>query len=144
MDISQSVSGSEGLNSSIISSEKKTDCGKFLHLINALSLLIVYFCFIFLDSKPKPVTDKSFKEMWQCMNRIDKTLDSLFKHFDIELPEVQEVVLHDKEFLLLFPLTEIEEVADLEARLLLNKSGFKNKLVSYFIIFFFLLFIKLA
>jgi len=72
------------------------------------------------------------------MKRIDTNLDYFAKIFNVEQsPERKPVKMDDDEFLYLFPLTEIDDVVDLESRLLDDCSDFKEKFVSYFNFFFF-------
>jgi len=69
------------------------------------------------------------------MKRIDSNLDYFAKIFNVEQsPERTPAKMDDDEFLYLFPLTEIEDVVDLESRLL--DDCFKKKFVSYFKFFF--------
>jgi len=72
------------------------------------------------------------------MKRIDSNLDYFAKIFNVEQsPEREPAKMDDDEFLYLFPLTEIDDVVDLEARLVDDSSDFKKKFVSYFTIFFY-------
>lgn len=74
--------------------------------------------------------DRSVNSIWQCMKRIDSNLDYFAKVFNVEQsPERKPAKMDDDEFLYLFPLTEIEDVVDLESRLL--DDCFKKKFISY-------------
>ncbi|CAH1732091.1 uncharacterized protein LOC114132477 [Aphis gossypii] len=76
--------------------------------------------------------DRSVNSIWQCMKRIDTNLDYFAKIFNVEQsPERKPVKMDDDEFLYLFPLTEIDDVVDLESRLLDDCSDFKEKFISY-------------
>jgi len=77
------------------------------------------------------------------MKRINQILDYLLvKTNVVQAHEVQPLTLDDNDFLLLFTLTEISDVVDLESRLLDDSSEFKEKFVSFFCIFSYIVFIQ--
>ncbi|XP_025191941.1 uncharacterized protein LOC112592156 [Melanaphis sacchari] len=84
------------------------------------------------DNDSNEDIDLSVNSIWQCMKRIETNLDFLSKVFNVEQsPEVKQTKMDDDEFLFLFPLTEIDDVVDLESRLLDDCSSFKKKFISY-------------
>lgn len=99
-------------------------------------MYITYF------SDKNQYVDRSVNSIWQCMKRIDTNLDYFAKIFNVELsPERKPAKMDDDEFLYLFPLTETDDVVDLESRLLDDCSDFKEKFVSYLTFFFIIILI---
>lgn len=99
---------------------------------------------IFLDLKENIDTYIDIHSIWQCMKRINSNLDFLAQKFsDLKSDQVQAKNLpasDSSDFLLSFPLKKIEDVIELESRLLDENSHFYKKFVS----FFFLLFIYIV
>lgn len=78
------------------------------------------------------------------MKRINSNLDFLSEKLNeqsdvVQVHKVLSSGLDDNNFLLLFPLREVEDVIELESRLSDNSSDFTKKLVSSLIIFFLIL-----
>lgn len=80
--------------------------------------------------------DKSDYNVWQSVKRIDLNLDLLLEKFNIAQSQEVQVykepsTMEDYDFLLLFPLNNIENVIELESRLSDDTSDFKKKLVRF-------------
>jgi len=110
----------------------------------------IYYIFIFdyyfSDSKENIDAYIDTNSIWKCMKRINSNLDFLSQKLNVvqsdqvqvQTQKAQSSTLDDFDFLLLFPLKKIEEVIELESRLMDNTSHFYKKFVSSFISFIYL------
>jgi len=96
------------------------------------------FDYYFSDLTENVDTYIDIHSIWQCMKRINSNLDILAQKFnDIQSVKVQGQNLQTStkenlDFFLLFPLKKIEDVIELELRLIDESSYFYKKFVSFF------------
>lgn len=109
---------------------------------------MLIFNYYFSDSKENNDTPLDINSIWQCMKRINSNLDYLAQKFNVEQSDgvqgqaqkpsssTSNDFEDDLDFSLLFPLKEIEDVIDLESKLMDEKSKFYKKFVSFFFLLF--------
>lgn len=104
------------------------------------------FDYYFLDLKENIDSYIDIHSIWECMKRINSNLDFLSQKFNdaqsdkaqVKAQKLPVSTSDNVDFLLMFPLKKIEDVIELELRLVDESSHFYKKFVSFSFLYLFI------